>query len=170
MARPQLGDYFVAYQQRYIDAATGETVAEIIDKHTHFINRFICTLPDEKANYSYAEGKWTVKQVLQHMIDTERILGYRALCVSRKETIALPGFDEDSYAANAPATHRTLDDLKGEFVMLRASTDMLLLSFTEEQLLCRGIASNNPTTVNSLCFVIIGHALHHIKVLKERYL
>ena len=111
-----------------------------------------------------------MRQLLQHIIDTERILSYRALCISRGEPMPLPGFDEDSYAIKAPASHRTLKDLQEEFVLVRQSTDALLHSFTEEQLERKGVASNYMITVNALCYVIFGHIVHHQKVLEERYL
>ena len=170
MARPTEGTFHPLYQQRYINAATGTTIAELIENHSLSLVNFINSIPEERADYSYAEGKWTVKQLLQHIIDTERILTYRALCISRNEPLPLPGFDEDSYAANAPATHRTLASLKEEFGLVRQSTTILLTSFTEEQLNRKGVASNYVITVNALCFVIFGHIIHHKRILQERYL
>jgi len=170
MARPTAGTFDPFYQQRYIDAATGTSIAELIANHSDGLIDFINAIPEEKAEYSYADGKWTVKQLLQHIIDTERIFAYRALCISRNEPFPLPGFDEDSYAANAPATHRTLASLKEEFALVRQSTDILLTSFTEEQLNRRGVTSNYIITVNALCFIIFGHIIHHKTILQERYL
>lgn len=170
MSRPTEGNFHPLYQQRYIDAAKGNTIDELIANYSKPLVDFILSIPEEKADYSYVEGKWTVKQLLQHIIDTERILTYRALCFSRNEHLPLPGFDEDSYALYAPATHRTLKSLQEEFILVRKSTDALLSSFTEEQLNKKGVASNFVVTVNALCFIIFGHIVHHQNVLQERYL
>ena len=170
MARPTEGNYHAFYQQRYIDAALGENIEELIVNHSSSLIHFINSIPEEKANYSYAFGKWTVKQLLQHVIDTERIFSYRALRFSRNDFTALPGFDEDNYVKNANVEHRSLCSLKEEFIATRKSTDMLLSSFTEEQLQMTGTASGYKVSVNALCFIIFGHNLHHQKVLEERYL
>ena len=170
MARPSAGTFDPFYQQRYIDAATGESAVELIANHSLSLVNFINSIPEEKADYSYAEGKWTVKQLLQHIIDAERIFACRALCISRNEHMPLPGFDEDSYAAIAPATHRTLPSLKEEFALVRQSTDILLTSFIEEQLTRKGVTSNYIISVNAICFIIFGHIIHHKTILQERYL
>lgn len=169
MARPQTGDYGSFYQG-YIDAATGNSVSELLEKHPAQIRQFILDLPEDKADYQYAAGKWTIKQMLQHLIDTERVFTYRALRISRKDTTALAGFDEKAYAENAPVNHRSLQELKQEFILLRQASDMMVASFTNEQLSLEGVASNHPITVNALCFIIFGHNLHHMAVMKERYL
>ena len=170
MARPVSGTFHPIYQQRYIDAAIGESPIEVIDNHSTAFIIFVNSIPEEKGDYSYAEGKWTVKQLLQHIIDTERIFTYRALCISRGEPLPLPGFDENSYALNAPASHRTLASLKEEFAFVRQATDILIKSFTNEQLNRKGVASNYVISVNALCFIIFGHIVHHQKILQERYL
>ncbi len=169
MPRPIAGD-FGAFYQGYADLATGQSVADLLAIHPTQIAAFINALPDDKANYAYAEGKWTIKEMVQHLIDTERIFAYRALRISRKDTTPLPGFDENQYAKNAPVTHRKLADLKEEYLLVRKTTDILLASFQEDQLQFIGNASGHPCTLNALCFIIFGHNLHHIKILKERYL
>jgi len=170
MARPTSGSFHPIYQQGYIDAAVGETIQELIANHSEGIDAFYASIPLDKGDYAYAERKWTVKQLLQHVIDTERILTYRALCISRGEKAALPGFDEDSYAANATAIERNIEGLIEELLALRKSTNLLLLSFTEDQLEQVGNANGYSTTVNAICFIIFGHLLHHQQILKERYL
>ena len=107
--------------------------------------------------------------MFQHVIDTERIFAYRAVAIARKEPNPIPGFDENAYAKNATATHRNWKDMLAEWKMVRQSTNMLFNSFTEEDLKQKGIASENPMSVNALSFIIFGHALHHLHVLKERY-
>ena len=169
MARPQSGD-FNNYAQIYVDATTGETVAELLANHSKVILDFVEAISESKASFSYADGKWTVKQLLQHMIDTERIFSYRAVTFARRDTVSLFGFDENEYANAATAAHRTLIDLKKEFSLLRQSTDLFLLSLTDEDLTQIGMASNHVVTVNAIAFIIFGHNLHHIKILEDRYL
>jgi uncharacterized damage-inducible protein DinB len=169
MPRPQTGDYNNFYQ-RYIDYANGNNIQEMLANHSAAINDFVNGLPEEKAAYKYAPEKWTVKDVLQHMIDAERIFVYRALTFARKDATPLPGFEENDYAANADTSLRTLQSLKDEFIATRQSTDIFLSNLTDEELKQEGSANNNPITVNAIAFIVIGHILHHKKVLEERYL
>jgi hypothetical protein len=124
---------------------------------------------EELGDAVYAPGKWIGKEILQHCIDTERIMAYRALCFSRKEKASLPGFDENIYAANSLAHQRSYSDLMEEFECVRKSTIYLFRSFSEETLLQEGIANGKNILVGALGFVIIGHALHHQWILEERY-
>jgi len=169
MSRPQIGD-FSDYALGYINAAQGNTIEELIANHSGDFLSFLNAIPDEKADFAYAEGKWTVKQLLQHMIDTERIFAFRSLTFARKDTVALAGFDENNYAEAAPANHRTLAEIKLEFSLLRQSTDLFLLSLTEKDLQQEGSASNNRVTVNGLAYILFGHNEHHKKILIESYL
>lgn len=169
MARPAANDA-AEYFQRYISYTIGDSVKEIIAKHSKDIHDFYSSLPDDKADYAYAEGKWTIKQVLQHVIDAERIFSYRALRIARKDTTPLAGFDENTYAANDGSENRTLQSLKEEFNAVRIATDILFSHFTETQLNERGTASDKSVTVNAMCFIAYGHLLHHMLILRERYL
>lgn len=168
MSRPLSGDYG-AFYSHYVSLALGNNPLELINLHASTLSSFIDALPEEKGDYSYAPGKWTVKQMLQHLLDSERIFIYRLIWIARGDERPLPGFDENRFADAAPATHRTLSDLKQEFLLLRASSDLLMASLTADQLSKRGEASGYPVTVNALCFIIFGHNLHHINVLSERY-
>lgn len=168
MSRPSVGDYGSFYQG-YIDAAKGNSLSDLIASYPEQIKQFITDLPEEKANFCYAPGKWTVKQMLQHLIDTERVFCYRALRISRNDRTPLAGFDENSFAEHAPVDHRTLSELKQEFLLIREATDLQLKSFTAAQLQLAGIASNHHITLNAICFIIYGHNLHHLRILKERY-
>lgn len=169
MPRPQQGDYNHFYQ-RYIDNVNGNNIQEVIANHSAAIDAFVHGLPETKAAYRYAPEKWTIKDVLQHMIDAERIFVYRALTFARKDGTPLPGFEENDYAANADTSLRSLQSLKDEFIATRKSTDIFLSTLTEEELKQEGSANNNPITVNAIAFIIIGHILHHKNVLEERYL
>jgi uncharacterized damage-inducible protein DinB len=169
MSKPQNDDY-APYYQTYVGKVEGETIAELIGKYSTHFNEFINSLPEAKANYAYAEGKWNVKQVLQHIIDTERVFGYRALCFARKDATHLSSFGQDEYVANDNTNERSLQSLKDEFVAVRKSTDMMLSSFNETQLQQIGTASNNKITVNALAFIIFGHVIHHLQLFQEKYL
>ncbi|MGR3812359.1 DinB family protein [Jiulongibacter sp. NS-SX5] len=117
----------------------------------------------------YAPGKWTIKTMIQHMIDTERIMTYRALCISRNESGMLPGFNEDDYAENSDANERTLHDLLEEWTVVRNASLHLFDSFSEEMLQRKGNANGLEISVLAIGFVLCGHPIHHAQIIKERY-
>jgi len=123
-----------------------------------------------KADYAYAPGKWTIKEVVGHIIDTERILVYRLTAIARGEQSPLPGFEEDAYVAAAHFSDRSLLSLSEEFSALRTANMYLFRSLTTEELSRSGTASQKPNTVERLRLTIAGHLTHHIQVIKERYL
>jgi uncharacterized damage-inducible protein DinB len=127
-------------------------------------------IPRDKVDYCYAEGKWTVKELVQHLIDAERIFAYRALTIARGDQTPLPGFDETTYAAASKADARKWEDLVEEFKAVRQSTDLLFKSFTEDQLQQRGTTNQHKNTVNAIGFTAFGHLLHHKNILEEKYL
>ncbi|PZF73998.1 DinB family protein [Taibaiella soli] len=169
LTRPKKGEFAPNYSD-YINKTEGENVADLIANYSGLLNQFVNDLPEHKANYAYAPGKWTVKDVLQHLLDAERIFTYRALRFARKDSTMLPGFEEDMYAANANAAQRSLQSLKEEFVSVRKATDLFFASLRDEQLQQKGTANNYSTTVQALAFVVFGHLLHHKQILEERYL
>jgi len=130
----------------------------------------IHSIPDDKWDYRYAEGKWTIREVLCHILDAERIFAYRALRFARNDKTNLHSFDENSYAPEANAAARSLVKIANEFTHLRASTVDMYESFSEEMLRRRGTSNNNEISVLALGFVIAGHETHHRKILSERYL
>lgn len=168
MARPQPGEYG-AFYQRYIDYTIGNSINEILSNHIAGLDEFYNNLPAEKADFAYAADKWTVKQLIQHLIDTERVFTYRLTRITRNDDTPLVGFDENKFADNAPAINRTLPDLLKEFDLLRQSTSLFIRSLTEEQISRKGNASGWPITANALCYIIVGHNLHHKKIMEERY-
>jgi len=169
MSRPQASD-FPAYFSRYISKADADTIHEAISKYATSLTDFYASLPEEKADYAYAPGKWTLKEVLQHIIDAERIFSYRILRIARKDKTPLPSFDENSYADNSLANERSFASIKEEFLAVRKATDLLLASLNEEQLAQQGISSELPVTANALAYITFGHMLHHKQILEERYL
>ena len=127
-------------------------------------------VPEEKLLYRYAEGKWTIKELVQHIIDAERVLSYRALRFSRNDTTNLPGFDEDWYVNNSNGNERNFKDLLKEFTNIRNASISLFGSFTPEMMGLTGSANNSDMTVRALGFIIAGHQMHHLKIIKEKYL
>ena len=166
--RPQPDEYS-AYAARYVDLVGDGPILEILEQLQQSTYDFFINIAPDKAGYAYAEGKWTIKQVLGHMADTERVFAYRALVFSH-ESITLQGFDQDVYMEKATFNSRSLEDLANEFKTVRESSLYLLRSLTEEQSTQKGIASGNPVSVRGLAYMMAGHELHHIKILKERYL
>lgn len=158
------------FNATYINAAGEGNLYEDLEISLHDFIRFVQDIPMDKFDYRYAEGKWTIKEIIQHIIDTERIFAYRALRISRNDITPLPGFDENDYASNTNANERHLQSLLTELSIVRQSTLALFKSFSEEQLKRIGIASNNEISVRAIGFIIIGHQKHHQKVYKERYL
>lgn len=169
MPRPDSSKVF-SYFLRYIDQVEENDLMPALKNQAASFTEFLNSIPADKRLYRYAEGKWSIQEVLQHIIDCERIFAYRALCFSRKETQPLPGFEEDLYADNSNADNRKWDDLVEEFKAVRKTTEMLFASFSKEQLQATGVASGNPNYVLALGFIMAGHVNHHQKVMKERYL
>jgi uncharacterized damage-inducible protein DinB len=154
----------------YIQAASNVELIEELEICLHDFIKFVQNIPMDKFDFRYAEGKWTIKDIIQHLIDAERIFSYRALRISRNDKTPLPGFEEDNYVDNTNANGRSIQDLLTEFSAVRQSTILLYKSFSDEQLKRIGTASNTEISVRALGFVTIGHQKHHQKVFQERYL
>ena len=169
MPKPSAALY-PAYFKNYIDQVPDEDLLTGFGNQLPIIQSFLHAITEEKSTYAYDTGKWTLKELLQHVIDTERIFNYRALCIARKETASLPGFDENVYAANSNSNSRPWLTLVYEFMAVRKSTEFLYQSFTEEALAASGLSNNNKVNVNSLGFITLGHFYHHKKIMEERYL
>jgi uncharacterized damage-inducible protein DinB len=162
-------DEFNAYYVRYIEqvgdigipAALNESAAQLTDYLTH--------VTEERADYAYAPGKWTIAQSLQHIIDTERIFSYRALCIARGDKTPLPGFEQNDYADVANLSERQFRDMIDEFRVVRESTIALFKSFTKEDMVRTGTMSGGGVSVRALGFIISGHVYHHAKLYAEKY-
>lgn len=158
------------FNATYINALDNVELLEELEISLHDFIRFVQNIPMDKFDYRYAEGKWTIKDIIQHIIDAERIFGYRALRISRNDQTPLPGFEENDYVENTDANSRSIQGLLTELSALRHSNLLMFKSFTEKQLTRMGIASNHSISVRALGFLIIGHQKHHQKVFQERYL
>ena len=166
--RPQQSDYN-PYFDNYISLVKGENILAALESNYKIIQQFLKSIPEEKGDYSYADDKWSVKQVIIHITDSERVFAYRALSIARADTTPLPGYDENIWAENYAAEKRTLADVVEEFLSLRQSTIHLVKSFDEIMFARKGTANNNPASVIALVYIIAGHELHHLNVLRERY-
>lgn len=161
---------YSAFNATYIKALENVELLEELEISLHDFIKFVQNIPLDKFDYRYAEGKWTIKDIIQHIIDAERIFAYRALRISRNDQTPLPGFEENEYVENTNANSRGLQELLTEFSAVRHSNLFLFKSFSEEQLTRMGIASNHPVSVRALGFLMIGHQKHHQRIFQERYL
>jgi hypothetical protein len=166
--RPSKNDY-AEYYDKYISRVPGDDIIGVLNNYPVSID-FLRAIKPDKEDFAYADGKWTVKQVIGHIIDTERIMAYRALRISRNDKQSLPGFNQEEFIKYGNAQRRKLDNLVDEFEAVRKSNLILFKSFTEEEFQRRGTASGYEVSVNALLYIIAGHELHHLNILKERYL
>jgi hypothetical protein len=158
------------FYQGYLNSVKEDDLMDALTKNTRQFRKFLKHIPGKKINYAYAEGKWTVKELLQHVVDAERVFVYRALSFARKDTANLPSFDENVWAITAKAPKRKWNDLVDEFKSLRAANIAFFASLDEEQLQQTGTANNNIMSVVALGFVCAGHVAHHMRIISERYL
>jgi hypothetical protein len=167
MNRPQPDEY-PAWGETYVKLIDGD-VLQILQQQVTDFTDFINSLSDI-GDHAYAPGKWTIKELIGHIIDTERILVYRLTAFARGEKQALPGFDEDEYVAGARFSERSLLSLSQEFALLRQANLYLIRSLNDRELAASGIASDRKITVRAIVYVIAGHISHHTAIIKERYL
>lgn len=163
----EYGEFYTNYISQVSDEYTLQEELEI---SLHRFIKFVQNIPMDKFDYRYAEGKWTIKDIILHLIDAERIFAYRALRFARNDKTDLPGFEENDYVDEANANSRTIMDLLTELSAVRHATLLLFKSFNDEKLFRIGTANNNQMSVRALGFVIIGHQNHHQRIFEERYL
>ncbi len=158
------------YYGAYIDKAESTNILEaLLLGKQNFID-FVNAIPNKKWIYSYGKGKWTIAEVLQHIIDTERIFAYRALRFARKDKNALMGFDQDEYVPNSNANNYSKSELIADFEAVRNSSTALFKSFTEDMLIQIGVASGSPMSTRAVGYILSGHQKHHLDVINARYL
>lgn len=162
----EYGDFY----DRYVKFSNNVPLIDQLLSNAEEMKNLFLGLSDKDALYRYEDRKWTLKQVFGHIIDTERIFNYRALCIARGEPKPLPGFDQDLYMKQTNFNDHSLDQLQDQYEATRQSTIALFSSFSDEQLLRRGTISNYSFTVRATGYVIAGHELHHLNIINERYL
>ena len=158
------------YQNAYVSNVRGDNIVAFLQQQLEEASRLLASLPEEKGSYRYGLDKWSIKELVGHMSDSERVFAYRTLAFSRNDSNALPGFDQDVWAKNANHLNVPLRDVVAEFENVRRSTLDLLRQFDAAAWTRRGTANNKPISVHALTFLIGGHAEHHLQILKSRYL
>ena len=167
--RPEAGEIEDPYRTSFDQVPEGH-VLDIMARENVDTGRLLATIGEERSHYRYAPNKWSVKEVVGHLADSERIMSYRALSFARGEKRDLPGYEQDDYAATGRFDARPLADLMQEFAVIRASTIAMFRGFDDGMLRACGSASGCSFTVRALAYVICGHEIHHKKILRERYL
>jgi hypothetical protein len=162
-------DEYADFHRGYIAAVTGEPDALPVLERQRAVIDTLGQLSLDQAGHRYAEGKWSVREIIGHLTDAERILSYRLLCIARGDQTPLPGFDEEAYGAQSNADRRTLGDLVEELAVVRSSTLALVRSLDESFLTRRGTVRDWTLSVRALAFVIAGHFEHHVRILRDRY-
>ena len=167
--RPASTEY-VPHFARYVDLVPEGDVLDLLRRQVDETASLVGTLSDRESEHRYAEGKWSIKEVIGHVSDTERVFVYRALCFARGETAGLPGFDENEYARHSNAGSRPMGELLAELRTVRAATLSFFSGLSEEALLLRGTANRREYSVRSVAYIIAGHERHHTGIIRERYL
>jgi uncharacterized damage-inducible protein DinB len=168
IARPQPGEY-APYYDRYISLVQGDDILNTLDQQRRDTMLLLSCRDEEDGNFRYAPEKWSAKEVLGHVCDTERVFAYRALRIARADATPLEGFEQDDYVRNGPFTNRPLSDLVEDFIAVRRATLSLLRDLDEAAWMRRGVANKNEVTVRALAYTIAGHELHHRRILEEKY-
>lgn len=169
MYQPFSNEY-APYYEGYIKLVSGQNILRKLKNQLNEVDDFLAEIPAEKHDYAYADGKWTVKEVVAHLIDTERVMAYRAMRFSRNDFTPLPGFDQDLYMQNVDVSKRSFNDLVDELLLMRQANLYFFKSLTEEDYKKKGVASEREVSVGALLFIMAGHIEHHFRVLKENYL
>jgi uncharacterized damage-inducible protein DinB len=169
MNRPESTE-FAPYYSNYISLVDGNNVLPILISQPAEVRALVADLPEEKGTYAYADGKWTIKELLSHIIDGERIFSYRALRISRGDITPIEGFEQDGYIETSNANNRSFADLLEEFDLQRRSNMLMVNNISDEGSKRTGTASDNPVSARALIHIMAGHVTHHINILRERYL
>lgn len=168
--KPEVGE-FIPYTSMYIDLVPDDGfVLQRLMNSIDLVKSLVKPLSDEKLSTPCAPGEWTIKEILTHVMDTERIFAYRALCFARNDKTDLPGFDQDNYAIYSEANKQSIKDILDDLTVVHLATVTLFNSFSDEVLMRCGVTSGHPTSVRAEVYQIAGHELHHINSIKENYL
>ena len=169
IAAPDASEY-ASYYGRYITLVAGNDVVAALEDQPRETLALLSGLTEEQGDYRYAPDKWSIKEMLGHVIDAERVFSYRALRFARNDGTPLASFEQDDYVRAGGSAERRLADLIEEFVCVRRATVWLFRALSPEAWMRRGVASDNPVSVRALAYIVAGHELHHRTVLKEKYL
>ena len=167
ISRPDHSE-FAAFYAGYVGKVPDSGPVTLLQEQIARFER-LKLLPEDKANYAYADGKWTVKEVIGHLADAERVFSYRLTRIARGDTTPLAGFDENAWAKTAPHAKRPIGSVANEMIAIRRSTLALVESLDDSSIGNRGVANNNPVSARAICWILAGHAKHHLDILRERY-
>ena len=169
MNRPEKAEYF-EYYETYVSNVAGDDVLAVLEKQSDELLQLFADIPEEKGTFAYADCKWTIKELLSHLIDGERIFAYRILRISRGDETPIEGFEQDGYIENSNANNRCIAELIDEFDLQRRSNLLMLKNISDENSQRMGTASEKPVSVRALAYISAGHVTHHVGILKEWYL
>ena len=169
IGRPEVTEY-TGYNQGYVRGVPGEDVLEFLQQQQDGMVALLRSLKEEQGDYRYESGKWSIKELVGHVIDTERVFAYRALTFARNDSAGLPGFDQDAWAKHANHANVALRDLIDEFENVRRSNIHFFRNLNSAAWMRQGSANNHPVTVRALAYLIAGHTQHHLEILRSRYL
>jgi hypothetical protein len=167
---PPSSDEYAPYYDTYVRLLPGDDILDILESQLHETLLLLRGLSEEQAAFSYADGKWSVKEVIGHIIDTERVFAYRGLCFARGDSTPLPGFEQDDYVLGAEFNTRSVESLAGEFEHMRHSNIYMFSTWSEAVQLRRGTANGNSITARAIPFILAGHERHHLNILRDRYM
>jgi hypothetical protein len=168
IARPQASEY-APYHERYISLIQDNDILTTLDRQRGEMVLLLCGLREADGDFRYAPDKWSAKEVLGHVCDTERIFAYRALRIARGDATPMEGFEQDDYVKNGPFARHAIAEVIEDYIAVRRATISLLRSLEEEGWSRRGIANKNEVTVRAIAYLIAGHEVHHRRILEEKY-
>jgi len=169
MNRPEKNEYD-AYYEKYVSLVEETDIVSVLENQSNDLQNLLAEISEDKSFHSYSEGKWTIKELVGHIIDGERIFAYRALRIGRADATPLEGFEQDGYIENANFNERTLADLTEEFLLLRRANNLFFKNLSDVAWLRVGRASDAAVSVRALAYIMVGHVRHHANILRERYL
>lgn len=168
VTRPQ-SDEYAAFYEKYVSLIPGDDIIGTLEAQRVLMAQLLAARSEREGNFRYAPDKWTVKEVIGHISDAERVFSYRLLRIARGDATPLAGFEQDEYIATGAFNERSLVNLAAELAAVRSATMTLVQSLPTDAWIRRGTASNNPISARALAYIIAGHELHHKKILEEKY-
>ena len=168
-SRPQAGEY-APYYDKYISLIRTSDILDTLDEQRRQMLLLLSGRSEDEGNFRYASDKWSLKEVLGHINDTERVFAYRALRIARNDQTPMEGFEQDDYVRYGPFARRSLEDLVEDYIAVRRATMSLFRNLDEAAWRRRGVANQNEVTVRALAYIVAGHELHHRRILEEKYL
>lgn len=169
LGRPDVSEYNVRYS-RYIDLVPESDLCAAMSQQIEETKAFVGGIPESMADFRYATGKWTIREVVGHVLDTERIFGYRLLCIARGDTAKLEGADQDLYVRNASFNRFKIEELLEEFALVRGSNVILIRHLLAEAWDRVGSVSGNSISVRAIGYLMVGHERHHLGIIQSKYL